>query len=85
MVLLRRLALALLGRFGAQLRYPHLFLIAAGCFVLDLVLPDGIPFLDEIFFGLLALFFARWKNRGEERGAEPMRAPKIDILGPEPR
>lgn len=85
MLSLRRIALALLGRYGAQLRYPHLFLIAAGCFVLDLLLPDGIPFLDEIFFGLLALFFARWRAKPADEGPANRRTPEVEILGPEPR
>ncbi|MBY0401452.1 hypothetical protein K2X89_14230, partial [Myxococcota bacterium] len=38
---LRRIALALLGRYGARLRFPHLFLLAGAAFALDLVLPDG--------------------------------------------
>ena len=65
---LRRLALALLGRYGARLRYPHLLLLAGAAFALDLVLPDGLPFLDEIVLGLMTLLFASWrKGRGDAR------------------
>ena len=60
---LRRFALAVLGRYGARLRYPHLLLVAGACFALDLVLPDGLPFLDEIVLGLTTLLFALWKER----------------------
>lgn len=60
---LRRIALLLLGRFGASLRYPHLFLIAGLCFLLDVLLPDGLPFLDEVWLGLTTLFFALWRKR----------------------
>ena len=66
----RRIALAVLGRYGARLRYPQLFVIAGACFALDFVLPDGLPFLDEIFFGLATLFFGLWRNR---RSEEPTR------------
>ncbi len=70
---LRRIALLLLGRFGARLRYPHLFMVAGVCFVLDVLLPDGLPFLDELLLGLSTLFFALWRKRGsggvgEDRG-----------------
>lgn len=65
MGLLRRLALALLGRFGARLRDPHLFLIAAVCFGLDLLLPDGLPFLDEILLGLATLYFGLRRKPSE--------------------
>jgi hypothetical protein len=64
---IRRLALALLGRYGATLRFPHLFLIAGALFGIDLLIPDGIPFLDEVFLGLMTLMFAAW--RGREPGA----------------
>lgn len=63
---LRRIALALLGRHGACLRYPHLLLLVGAAFAFDLVLPDGLPFLDELVLGLLTLLFASWRSR---RGA----------------
>ncbi|MEZ4279634.1 MAG: DUF6116 family protein [Myxococcota bacterium] len=75
---LRRIALALLGRYGARLRYPHLFLLAAAAFVFDLVLPDGLPFLDELVFGLLTLLFATWRARRGEGGADPEVARSAD-------
>lgn len=61
---LRRVALLLLGRYGQRLRYPHLLLIAGVCFVLDLVLPDGLPFLDELILGLATLLLALWRKPG---------------------
>lgn len=78
MGLLRRIALALLGRFGARLRYPHLFLIAAVCFGIDFILPDGLPFLDEIVLGIAALCFGLWRNG---RAGDPV-APPPDRTGP---
>lgn len=67
---LRRLALLLLGRYGSRLRHPHLFLIAGVLFALDFVVPDGIPFLDELLLGLATLFFASWRKRPEIDGAD---------------
>ena len=73
---LRRIALALLGRHGARLRYPHLLLIAGAAVVLDLVLPDALPFLDELVLGLLTLLFATWRKRrhGGAAGPDPARS-----------
>ena len=68
---LRRIALALLGRYGARLRYPHLLLLAGAAFALDLVLPDGLPFLDELVLGLLTLLFATWRRRRGEGEDDP--------------
>ena len=57
----------LLGRYGARLRYPHLFLIAGALFAVDFVLPDALPFLDELVLGLMTLLFATWRKRRDER------------------
>lgn len=46
-----------------RLRYPQLFMITAGLFVLDLVIPDPIPFLDEIVLGLATLTLGNWRKR----------------------
>jgi hypothetical protein len=59
---LRRAALAVLGRYGARLRFPHLLLLAGAAFLLDLVLPDGLPFLDELMLGIATLLFALWRK-----------------------
>lgn len=68
---LRRIALALLGRYGARLRYPHLLLLAGAAFALDLVLPDGLPFLDELVLAFATLLFATWrKGRGRKDGRD---------------
>ena len=53
---------ALLG-FAQRLRFPHLFLLMLALFVLDLIVPDFIPFIDEILLGLATLLFAAWKQR----------------------
>lgn len=50
-------------RHAQKLRFPQLFLIMLGLFVLDFLVPDPIPFLDEIFLGLATLLLASWKNR----------------------
>jgi hypothetical protein len=44
----------------SRLRFPTLFKITLGLFVLDLLLPDPIPFLDEIMMALVTLVLASW-------------------------
>ena len=44
-------------------RFPTLLLITGGLFVLDLIVPDLVPFVDEILLGLATLVLARWKDR----------------------
>ena len=47
-------------------RFPTLLLITGGLFVLDLIVPDLIPFIDEILLGLATLLLARWKDRRQQ-------------------
>ena len=51
----------------ARLRSWQLFLLAAGLFVADLLVPDPVPFADEIMPGLATLLLARWKRRPRSR------------------
>ena len=49
--------------YAEGLRFPQLTAFAAFLFLLDLLIPDMIPFIDEILLGLAALLLARWKRR----------------------
>jgi len=51
-------------RFAAGLRFPRLMAITAALFILDVIIPDMIPFADEILLGLLSLLLASLKKRG---------------------
>lgn len=53
----------LLTRFFSRLRFPWLFGLVAMLFGLDLVLPDFLPFIDELLLGLATLLLASWKQR----------------------
>jgi hypothetical protein len=54
-------------RFASRLRYPTLFKLVAGLFVVDLFLPDFIPFLDEILLALGTLMLGAMRKRGTGR------------------
>jgi hypothetical protein len=54
-------------RFASRLRYPTLFKLVAGLFVVDLFLPDFIPFLDEILLALGTLMLGAMRKRGTDR------------------
>ena len=54
-------------RFVSGLSFPKLFLLVSGLFLLDLAVPDMIPFLDEIFLGALTVLFGTWRNRRASR------------------
>jgi len=52
---------SIIASFLARLATPRLFLLAAGLLGLDLLIPDFVPFLDEILLAILTLIFARRK------------------------
>lgn len=53
-------------RFAERLRFPQLFFIMLALFGLDLLIPDFIPFLDEIMLGLTTVLIGSIKRRREE-------------------
>jgi hypothetical protein len=53
--------------YASRLRFPTLFLITAGLFAVDLLVPDPIPFVDEIMLGLGTLLFASWRKRRDPK------------------
>ena len=52
-----------LMQYAAELRYPKLLALTVGLFVLDLLIPDLIPWIDEILLGLVSLLLAGLKQR----------------------
>ena len=59
----------LIGRFLPRLRYPYLFLILGGLFLVDLVIPDPIPLIDELLLAVLTLIAATLTTKEETRPA----------------
>lgn len=49
--------------WARRLRYPTLFKLTAGLFLVTLVVPDPIPFVDELLLGMGTLLLANWKTR----------------------
>jgi hypothetical protein len=54
---------SLLNRLLPRLRYPYLFLILAALFLIDLVVPDPIPMVDEILLAVLTFIAATFRAR----------------------
>lgn len=48
--------------WAGKLRFPTLFAITALLFVINLLLLDPLPLVDELLFGLATLLLARWKK-----------------------
>ncbi len=45
------------------LRFPVLLLMAGVLFLVNLAVPDPVPFLDETLLGLVTLLLARLKRK----------------------
>lgn len=60
--------LAPLLRWFGRLSYPKLFLLTAILFVGDTIVPDFIPFVDELLLGLGTLLLANWKRKAPQPG-----------------
>ena len=58
-----KLLVAPLLIYLGKLRFPYLFAFTAALFLLDLFIPDFIPFADEILLGLGATLLGNWKKR----------------------
>jgi hypothetical protein len=67
----------LVNRLLPRMRYPYLFLFLGALFLVDLVIPDPIPLVDEILLAVLAFIAATFTTRREE-DTEPR-----DITPPE--
>ncbi len=48
------------------MRYPYLFLVLGALFLVDLVVPDPIPLVDEILLAVLTFIAATFATRREE-------------------
>ena len=67
----RKVATGLIARFLSRLglRFPMLFLILLVVTILDVLIPDPLPFADEIVLAVLTVIFGLWKDRRKTAAA----------------
>lgn len=68
------LLLSPLLRWARRLRFPWLLALTAALFTVTLVVPDPLPFVDELLLALGTLLFASLKSRrrsGSDDTLEP--------------
>jgi hypothetical protein len=80
----RQASRTLIDRYASRLKFPQLFALTAALFLVDLVIPDLFPFVDEVLLGLATLLFANWKKKVEPAGDSVGKPPIKDITPPEP-
>jgi hypothetical protein len=78
----------LVNRFLPRLRYPYLFLVLGGLFLVDLVVPDPIPLVDELLLAVLTFVAATLTTRREPdqapRDITPMERGGVISAGDDP-
>lgn len=52
-----------LARYAESLRFPWLLLLTSVLFVVNLFVPDALPFVDEIILALVAILLGRLKRK----------------------
>jgi hypothetical protein len=57
-------------RFLERRRFPTLMLIAAALFVVNLFVPDALPFIDEILMLIATIAIGSIRERGRNRKRE---------------
>lgn len=62
---------SLVERYAGRLRYPRLLLLMLTLFGADLVLPDAVPFVDEILLGLGTVLLGSLRKHRSERPPAP--------------
>jgi hypothetical protein len=67
---------ALVLRFARRLRFPWLFALTAVLFLANLVLPDPLPFADEILLGLATLLVGSLRDRRAHAPEDAPRGPR---------
>lgn len=64
-------------KVATKLKFPQAFGVFLALFLLDLLIPDLIPFADEILLGLAAALFGMWRETsGPARPSAPPLATK---------
>ena len=61
---------------GRRLRFPTLFALLGLLFLVDLLVPDFFPFVDEIILGLLTVVLGTLREKRREPDPEP--AERVD-------
>jgi hypothetical protein len=64
------------ARRGRRLRFPSLFILIALLFAIDLIVPDFIPFVDEIILGLVTVVLGLLRERRTDD--QPEQAERVD-------
>ena len=67
----------LLYKLFGRLRSPQLVVLLGSLFLADVIVPDFLPFIDEVVLALLTLLATQWKHRRED--SDPPKPPPKNV------
>ncbi len=67
-----------LSRYLESLRFPWLLLLATVLFVVNLFIPDALPFVDEILLAVVAIILGKLKRKPASVEPESQTSDKSD-------
>jgi hypothetical protein len=70
-----------IGAVTSRLKFPQLLAITAVLLLIDVVVPDLVPFVDEILLAMLTALFALWREPVPPPLAKP---PEKNVTPPRP-
>ena len=77
------------NRVVTRLKFPKLLAIFLSLWILDIFIPDPIPFFDEIMLALGTAIFGLWRERvtvaAERPAAQPPELKNVTPPSPPPR
>ncbi len=56
-----------------SLRFPHLFVLTAVLWLISVLVPDPLPFVDELLLTVGTLTLAAWRRRRESKADTTLR------------
>lgn len=68
-----------LTRWASGLRFPTLLAVIGSLFLLDVLIPDLIPFFDEILLGLFTVLLAMVRRKKPDPEPEIGEGKTIDV------
>ena len=68
-----------LTRWASGLRFPTLLAVIGSLFALDVLVPDLIPFVDEILLGLFTVLLAMIRRKRPASAPEVTEGKTIDV------
>ena len=74
---------AFVERVATRLKFPQLFAVFLTLFILDVLIPDFVPFIDEILLGLAAALFGMWREKVRTPSV-PAGRPLKNVTPPKP-